>query len=104
MSDFALIQIEVAYASPTEQAVLSLRVPIGTSVEAAIRASGILQHFPEIDLATAPLGRFAKRCGLDDLVQSGDRIEIYRPLLADPKEVRRLRAEKRPLRGRRKVR
>lgn len=88
------VTIEVAYATAKEQVVLSLEVPKGAAVEMAIRQSGILERFPEIDLNKNKVGIFSKPCKLDQAVQLGDRVEIYRPLLADPKEVRRQRAAK----------
>ncbi|MFO2465550.1 RnfH family protein [Pseudomonas sp. 15FMM2] len=92
----SLIEIEVAYASVGRQALLALAVEPGTSLRVAVLASGILEQFPELDLANCPLGIFGKVVVDADTrsVCSGDRIEIYRPLLVDPKEVRRLRAAK----------
>ncbi len=87
-----LIEIEVAYARPDEQVILPLQVAAGTTVEAAIRRSGVLERFPEIDLATSKVGVFGKVGRLDAEVAAGDRVEIYRPLIADPKESRKQRA------------
>ena len=87
------IQIEVAYARPDEQALLSLRVAAGSTVAQVIEASGVLAKFPEIDLAQNKVGIFGKLTKLDTVVREKDRIEIYRALIADPKEVRRQRAE-----------
>lgn len=87
------IQIEVAYARPAQQALLSLRVAAGSTVAQAIEASGVLAKFPEIDLAQNKVGIFGKLTKLDTVVRERDRIEIYRALIADPKEVRRQRAE-----------
>lgn len=87
------IQIEVAYARPDQQALLSLRVAAGSNVAQAIEASGVLAKFPEIDLAQNKVGIFGKLTKLDTVVREKDRIEIYRALIADPKEVRRQRAE-----------
>lgn len=87
------IQIEVAYARPDQQALLSLRVAAGSTVAQAIEASGVLAKFPEIDLAQNKVGIFGKLTKLDTVVRERDRIEIYRALIADPKEVRRQRAE-----------
>lgn len=92
MSADAEIAIEVAYARPDVQTVINVTLPPGTSVEQAIHASGILARFPEIDLAHADVGVFGTRVRLSDAVRAGDRIEIYRPLIADPKEARRRRA------------
>ena len=90
--DEAFIRVEVAYASETEQRLLSLDVAPGARVEGAIRASGILDLFPEIDLATQSVGIFAEPVSLDTPLGAGDRIEIYRPLKVDPKAARRARA------------
>lgn len=86
------MNVEVAYAKPGEQVILSLGVAEGDTVEAVIRKSGILERFPEIDLEQNRVGIFSKPCKLDQSVRAGDRIEIYRPLIADPKEARRIRA------------
>ena len=87
--------IEVAYAKPSEQVILTLDIAAGSTMEAAIIESGILQHFPEIDLTVNKVGVFGKLCKLDQVLMAGDRVEIYRPLLVDPKEMRRTRAAKR---------
>ena len=91
MSD--MINIEVAYALPDEQILLRQSVPTGTTVAEAVLASGMLDKHPEIDLAANKLGIFGKLTKADAVVRDKDRIEIYRPLIADPKEVRRKRAE-----------
>ncbi|OXR32474.1 RnfH family protein [Pseudomonas umsongensis] len=92
----AMIEIEVVYTAVDRQLLLSVSVPAGTTVRAALLKSGMHQAFPELDLSQCPVGIFGKVIADPDSrpVQSGDRIEIYRPLLADPKEVRRLRAAK----------
>ncbi|MHC8383738.1 RnfH family protein [Pseudomonas sp. LB3P14] len=92
----AVIDIEVVYAAIDRQVLLSLTVPAGTTVRAALLMSGVGKVFAELDLADCPVGIFGKVIADPDNrpVQAGDRIEIYRPLLADPKEVRRLRAAK----------
>jgi putative ubiquitin-RnfH superfamily antitoxin RatB of RatAB toxin-antitoxin module len=87
------INIEVVYALPDEQILLKRSVPAGTTVAEAIQASGVLDKHPEIDLANNKLGIFGKLTKADAVVRDKDRIEIYRPLIADPKEVRRKRAE-----------
>ncbi len=87
------IHIEVLYALPDVQSLIPVQVTEGATVEAAIRASGMLESFPEIDLATNKVGVFSKLVKLDEMVRDKDRVEIYRPLIADPKEVRRKRAE-----------
>lgn len=91
-----MVEIEVVYAAVDRQLLLAVAVPAGTSLRAAVQSSGIAAQFPELDLAGCALGIFGKAVADADvrLVQAGDRIEIYRPLLADPKEVRRLRAAK----------
>ncbi|MBK9623500.1 MAG: RnfH family protein [Rhodocyclaceae bacterium] len=87
-----LIRIEVVYALPTRQAVVKLRMPAQSTVLAAIAASGLLQKYPEIDLEKNKLGVFAKLVKADAILRDQDRVEIYRPLIADPKEVRKKRA------------
>lgn len=88
-----LIQVEVVYALPHKQTVLSLRVSQEEQVQQVIEQSGILQQFPDIDLDCNMVGIFGRQVKLDQRLRNGDRIEIYRPLLADPKEIRRRRAE-----------
>lgn len=87
------IKIEVLYALPHEQTLLTLEVPQGTTLGDAIKASGVLEKHPEIDLGSNKVGIFGKLSKLDWVLRNKDRIEIYRPLIADPKEVRRKRAE-----------
>ncbi len=87
------IQVEVIYALPATQPLLHAMLAEGATVEDAIRASGVLEAFPEIDLAKNKVGIFSKLVKLDEKVRDRDRVEIYRPLIADPKEVRRKRAE-----------
>lgn len=89
-----LIDIEVVYGLPHKQVLLSLKVPADTTIENCIKLSGIIQHFPEIIPSEAVVGIFSKPTTLENTVNQGDRIEIYRPLTADPKEMRKLRAEK----------
>ena len=89
----ASINVEVVYALPTQQSLLQVRLAEGATVEDAIRASGVLDAFPEIDLAKIKVGIFSKLVKLGEKVRDKDRVEIYRPLIADPKEVRRKRAE-----------
>jgi putative ubiquitin-RnfH superfamily antitoxin RatB of RatAB toxin-antitoxin module len=84
----------VVYATPAAQPVIEVDVPAGATVRDAISASGILTRFPDIDLARAAVGVFGERATLDDPLEENDRVEIYRPLLADPKESRRRRARK----------
>ncbi|MHB8915403.1 MAG: RnfH family protein [Thiobacillus sp.] len=92
MTEPDYIRIEVAYALPHKQSLVSLDVLAGTTVEGAIQQSGVLSQFPEIDLATNKVGIFSKLVPLDTVPRDRDRIEIYRPLIADPKEIRRQRA------------
>ncbi len=87
------INIEVVYALAEEQALLKVQVPQGTTVIDGIRASGILEKYPAIDLAKNKLGIFGKLTKPDTVLREKDRIEIYRPLIADPKEIRKKRAE-----------
>lgn len=86
--------IEVTYALPEKQFLLSVKVEEGTTIEGAILASGILALRDDIDLKKNKVGIYSRPAKLTDLVQDGERIEIYRPLIADPKELRRKRAEK----------
>ena len=86
------INIELIYIEPGGQNILKFGLPRGSDINMAIHRSGILEHFPEIDLAVNKVGIFSKIQKLDYILQDGDRIEIYRPLKADPKEARRQRA------------
>ncbi|GKX63083.1 UPF0125 protein [Pragia fontium] len=88
------LQIEVVYALPERQYIKTLTVPQGTTVEQAILASGILAERSDIDLAVNKVGVFSRGVKLADVLQDGDRVEIYRPLTADPKELRRIRTER----------
>ncbi|MCG2634788.1 MAG: RnfH family protein [Gammaproteobacteria bacterium] len=93
MAESEMLNVEVAYATPAKQRILKLRVPGGCSMDAAVARSGILTLFPEIDLESSKLGVWGKVYPKRDRqLREGDRIEIYRPLLADPKEVRKQRA------------
>ena len=85
--------IEIAYALPEEQVLLELEVPEGTTVQQAIEQSGLLQRFPDIELGKRnKVGIWGKLTKLDTPLRAHDRVEIYRPLIADPKEVRKQRA------------
>ena len=86
--------IEVVYALPEEQVLITLDVEQGTTVEQAVKLSGVLEQFPDIDLTKNKLGIFGKTTKADQVLRDKDRVEIYRPLIADPKESRRKRAEK----------
>jgi putative ubiquitin-RnfH superfamily antitoxin RatB of RatAB toxin-antitoxin module len=97
MADFDLIAIEVAYALPLKQKIISLLVEPGTTALQAVERSGMVTHFPEIDLANIQLGIFGESLGTKTstyVLRSGDRVEIYRPLVVDPKDARRKRAAK----------
>ncbi len=94
MAQLEMIPVEVTYGHRDSQALLALRVPVGATVKEAIERSGILRRFPEINLEENKVGIFGKVCGLDTSLRDKDRVEIYRPLIADPKESRRKRAEK----------
>jgi len=87
-----LISIEVVHARPEKQVLLTVEAPMGTTLAEAIELSGIRDAFPDLDVDPARLGIFGIRARLDDPLKDGDRVEIYRPLVADPKEARRKRA------------
>ena len=87
------LSIEIAYALPQKQELVQLKLPAGSTVQQAIEASGLKQKHPEIDLAKNKVGVFGKLSRLDAPLRDRDRVEIYRPLIADPKEVRKQRAE-----------
>lgn len=88
------IAVEVAYALPQKQKIISLVVPEGTSVLDAVRQSRIWEHFPELDIEASAMGIFGKAVPkpAERAINAGERVEIYRPLIADPKEVRKQRA------------
>ena len=88
------VVVEVAYALPQKQYLQCVTLEEGATVEQAILASGILALRDDIDLAKNKVGIYSRPVKLQDVVQDGDRVEIYRPLIADPKELRRQRAEK----------
>lgn len=90
----SMVRVEVCYASDHSQKIIAMSLPLGVTVEEAIIYSGILDCFKEIDLSKQKVGIFSKICALDDTLKEGDRIEIYRPLLIDPKEARRLKAKR----------
>lgn len=92
MESVNIIHVEVAYAKPDEQVIIPLKVPTTTTVEEAIKISNVLAVFPEIDLNQNKVGIFSKPCDLNAPLRENDRVEIYRPLIADPKEIRRQRA------------
>lgn len=86
------IAVEVVYATPEAQAIVALELDGGASLRDAVEASGLLARFPEIDLEINKTGVYATPAALDQRLRDKDRVEIYRPLRADPKEVRRQRA------------
>lgn len=98
MASIEKIFIEVIYALPEEQELITLDVEQGTTAGQAVKLSGVLEKFPEIDLAKNKLGIFGKAVKVDEVLRDKDRVEIYRPLIADPKESRRKRAEKKEAR------
>ena len=87
------ISVEVVYAMPNEQKLLKLDVPVGATLADAVRLSGIPEKYSGIDLEKGKFGIFGKLSKTDTVLREKDRVEIYRPLIADPKEVRRKRAE-----------
>lgn len=96
MAGDEVITVEVAYGLPAEQVLLTLTVPVGTTLRQAVRLSRLAERFPEIDPEQVSLGVFGKLEKDPDgrALRAGERVEIYRPLLIDPKEARRLRAER----------
>lgn len=86
------INVEIAFAKPERQEIVGLKLSQGSTVRQAIEASGLLQRYPEIELETAKVGIYSKLAKLDTALRDKDRVEIYRPLIADPKEVRKQRA------------
>ncbi|MEM1154196.1 MAG: RnfH family protein [Pseudomonadota bacterium] len=94
MNESSAITVEVAYALPHKQRILALSVPEGTTALEAARQSGIDQQFEDIDLENAKFGIFGSAVAAKHVLRAGDRVEIYRPLIADPKDVRKARAAK----------
>jgi uncharacterized protein len=90
----ALIDVEVAYATPEQQMIVTLRLPEGATVERAIQAAELLSRFPEIEGNDLKAGIFGSVCKLDQPLRQADRVEVYRSLIQDPKEARRKRAAK----------
>lgn len=87
-----MINVEVAYALPERQALLKIQVPVGATALEAAQRSGITEKFEGVDLDNAKLGIFSKLVSPTQELKEGDRVEVYRPLIADPKEVRKARA------------
>lgn len=94
MAEGVKLHIQVCYARPQSPLMIDLEVKSGATIESAILASGVLLHVPEIDLHACKAGIYGKIKPLDTVLREGDRIEIYRPLIADPKEARRRRVVK----------
>ncbi|MFC5548850.1 RnfH family protein [Massilia aerilata] len=94
VSEASQVQVCVAYATPSEEFIHPMRVPPGTTIGQAIEGSGVLARYPEISLVTQPVGIYGKKKTLDTVLRERDRIEIYRALVADPKDSRRRRAAK----------
>jgi putative ubiquitin-RnfH superfamily antitoxin RatB of RatAB toxin-antitoxin module len=92
MASLSTIRIEVAYAKADEQMIIPLEVSQGTDIKQAIDISNILHFFPEIDLTQTKVGIFSKICTLNTLLREGDRVEIYRTLIANPQKIRQQRA------------
>ena len=95
-----MITVEVVFALPTTATSLLVEVPVGTTAEQAVIKSGIIEKCPEIDANNLTLGIWNRTCTLNQEVKDGDRIEMYRPLIADPKDARRRRDEKAKEEGR----
>lgn len=91
-SDLKTINVEVAYAEPDKQLILPVNIDVGTTVGGAIVQSGMMMKFPDLDIENSKVGIFGKATKMNTVLRDGDRVEIYRPLIADPKEVRRKRA------------
>lgn len=90
----SFLQIEVVFADNQQQKLTQVLVPVNTTISTAIKLSGILLNFPNIDLSKNKVGIFGKLCNLDTKINEGDRIEIYQPLVIDPKKIRLNRARK----------
>jgi len=88
----ATINVEVIYALPQRQELIRLKLPAGSTLQQAVQISGLPEKYPEIDLAKGKFGLFGKLSKADTVLRERDRVEIYRPLIADPKEVRKQRA------------
>jgi hypothetical protein len=89
-----LLHVQLCYATALREFFRDMTVEQGTTIEQAIAQSGVLDDIPGIDLAVQPVGLYGKKRPLDTVLREHDRIEIYRPLVADPKESRRRRADK----------
>lgn len=91
-----MIKVEVAYATPEKQLIIEVDVTEGATMTEAVRLSGIDQEFPELDIRATPMGLFGRKVPkpAEQVLQAGDRVELYRPLLIDPKQARLNRAAK----------
>lgn len=90
----SFLQIEVVFANSQQQKLIQISVPVNTTISTSIQLSGILLGFPCINLSKNKVGIFGRLCNLDTKVKEGDRIEIYQPLITDPKKIRLNRAKK----------
>ena len=97
MAEPTMLKVQLCYALPDDSFIADLSLPEGATLEQAVRESGVLQRYPSIDLGTQKLGIFGKVKPAETVLRHGDRVEIYRPLQADPKETRRRRAKHREL-------
>jgi putative ubiquitin-RnfH superfamily antitoxin RatB of RatAB toxin-antitoxin module len=86
------IEIEIAYATPEKQVLLKIEAPVDCTVANAIELSGIREEFPDMELDPKAVGIFSRKVSMDHELKEGDRVEIYRPLVVDPKEMRKQRA------------
>jgi putative ubiquitin-RnfH superfamily antitoxin RatB of RatAB toxin-antitoxin module len=93
------LHVQVCYATATQEYLRDLSVAPGTTIEQAIAQSGVLGEIPEIDPALHPVGVYGKKKPLDTVLREHDRVEIYRPLVADPKDSRRRRVQKKDAAG-----
>ncbi len=93
MADAVMLRVQVCYALPDSAFVTDLSLPAGATLQHAIKSSGLLQQYPDIDLASQKAGIFGKVKPAETVLRDGDRVEVYRPLQADPKETRRRRAK-----------
>ena len=91
-SNGSSVWVEVAFATPRKQRVLRVEVPTGCTVAQAIERSGIRQEFPGMQVDAGAVGVFSRKVPMEHVLQEGDRVEIYRPLIVDPRETRRRRA------------
>jgi len=93
------MRVSVAVALPARQEVIEVEMPEGSDVAAALAAAGVATRFPELDLARCEVGIWSRPCARDQVLREGDRVEVYRPLAADAKAMRRERARLKPSKG-----